>query len=254
MSLDDKAFEHVPHLRGRIRDPLTSRYRHLDYEALDRHAAAQGQPPDWRRTDEEREQTRVDALRGHQGGDVWVFAYGSLMWDPGFLFDEVRVARLAGYQRCFCLLSEMGRGSREAPGLMAALDHGGTCEGLAFRIGSDRVEHETRIIWRREMISQGYVPTFFHLDTAQGVIEGLGFVINHDNPRYMRELDPNEAAQMIATGAGHLGTNIEYLDSLDEQLTLLGIHDDAFHALHRKARALMEGEGQGSSAFDGSKS
>ena len=239
MSLNDDAFKYVPDLRGRILDPLTSRFRNLDYKNIDELAAEQGLGPDWRRTDAEREATRAEALAGRDGEDLWVFAYGSLMWDPGFLFEEVRLALLPDYQRCFCLMTEVGRGSPTAPGLMAALDCGGTCEGLAFRIAGERVDTETEIIWRREMIIQGYVPTFVGLDTAQGTVEGLAFVVDHSGPRYLPDHDPDDAARMIAQGVGQLGTNIEYLDNLAEQLDLLGIHDEEFHDVHRRARAVL---------------
>ena len=76
---------------------------------------------------------RAAFLAQRNDQDLWIFAYGSLIWDPAFYFEEVRVAKAPGYQRSFCLRSEIGRGSPEKPGLMVALDHGSECQGLAFR-------------------------------------------------------------------------------------------------------------------------
>ena len=66
-------------------------------------------------------------------GDVWIFAYGSLIWNPIFPFAEKRVARIYGLHRSFCLWSRVGRGTRENPGLVLGLDDGGSCSGLALR-------------------------------------------------------------------------------------------------------------------------
>lgn len=239
MKLDPAAFSLVPHLRDKILDPETSRFRNLDYVEMDRRAIEAGHPADWRRPDEEREKTRVATLAGRENQDVWIFAYGSLMWDPAFYFEEVRLAKASNYQRRFCLVTEMGRGSIEHPGLMAALDHGGSCEGLAFRIRSADVDKETSVIWRREMISYGYVPIFVKLETDQGPIEGLSFLVDHTGGRYAQRLDMDEAAKMIARGEGLLGTNIEYLHNLANQLDLLGLHDEEFVRLYNQAKRYL---------------
>ena len=238
MKLEDTAFAHVPQLRDKIRDPQTSRYRNLDYAVLDERAREAGYPPGWRRSDEEREATRAEMLAGRGGEDLWIFAYGSLMWDPGFYFDEVRVARADGYHRSFCLELKVGRGSPETPGLMAALDMGRACDGLAFRIKAEHVEPETNVIWRREMIGYGYVPTFVPLETNSGTLEALTFVVDHDSGRYAGDLGVEEAAQMIASAQGINGTNVEYVENLAAQLKLLGLRDDVFDRLYERITEL----------------
>ncbi len=100
---------------------------------LDRIARENGYPENWRLSDEEREATRAQVL-ARTGKDLWVFAYGSLMWDPGIHIVEIRIATLTGFHRRFCLKSRIGRGSADNPALMAALDSGGDCQGLALRI------------------------------------------------------------------------------------------------------------------------
>lgn len=237
MKLDHTAFEELPHLREKILDPLTSRFRNIDLEEFDRQAILNGLGPDWRRPDADRERTRQEILGDRMDRDLWVFAYGSLMWDPAFFFDEVRLARAEGYERRFCLLLKSGRGSPDAPGLMAALDRGDSCQGLAFRIRGDHVDQESEIIWRREMIGFGYVPTFIPLETASGPVEALTFVADRDSERYQGGLHAEEAAQMIAVAHGILGSNREYLDSLSAQLDLLGLKDDHFSDLYARVLA-----------------
>jgi hypothetical protein len=89
---------------------------------------------------------------------IWVFAYGSLMWNPAFEFVEQRVGLVHGFHRRFCLWTHLGRGSPGAPGLMLALEPGGSCRGVVYRIAADAVATELEIIWRREMLSTSYVP------------------------------------------------------------------------------------------------
>ena len=189
-------------------------------------AAAAGFP-EWRRSHEEREATRSAVLAGQLNADLWVFAYGSLMWDPAMHVAEIRQATLPGFHRRFCLKITIGRGSRKAPSLMAALDLGGECRGLAFRLPASLVNQETEILWMREMIGYGYAPVFRQVTTPQGPVEALAFVMDRSSPQFV-DVRGAEAAAMIATGRGRLGTNREYFDNLAEHVRLLGIADDVF--------------------------
>ena len=235
MTIDPDPFRHLPGLRRLVLDPAKSRYRDMDMSAMDRRMRQAGYPPDWRRSDEVREATRARSLNGRCGGDLWVFAYGSLMWDPAFHFSEVRTAFLAGYRRCFCLRSRLGRGSFESPGLMAALDAGGDCHGLVFRIDSARIEDETKILWSREMIMPAYDPVFVDLQTPQGPLAALAFVINHASENYMADMAMEDAAQLIAVAEGLYGTNLDYLDNLARHIDMLDIPDEAFFRLYERA-------------------
>jgi len=240
MPIPAEAFRHVPALAGKIIDPEASYFRRPRerYAELDRAARELGFSPNWRLSDEEREATRRAALAGRQG-DLWLFAYGSLMWDPAVHFVEVRTAVLDGYHRRFCLKTTLGRGSPDRPGLMAALDSGGVCHGLAFRIPGPHVEHETEILWMREMLTGSYVPTFVTVRTPQGEVEALTFEINRATDRYVR-LEMDEMARMIANGRGYIGSNLEYLDRVAERLALIGVADPAVDDLRRLARSCMD--------------
>src|SRR5262249_60117835 len=103
----------------------------------------------------------------------WVYGYGSLMWDPGFHFAEIRLAEVEGYQRRFTLKTEIARGSRARPALMLSLERQpGRCQGLAFRIAADMAEGESMILWRREMLAGGYCPAMVSMTTPQGPVRG----------------------------------------------------------------------------------
>ena len=162
------------------------------------------------------------------------------MWDPGVHVVEIRKATLLGFHRSFCLKSQIGRGSAEKPALMAALDNGGSCQGLALRIPAAHVDAETEILWRREMLAGSYAPTFVALETPQGGIEeAVAFVINRQSDRYVR-LDVDETARLIATGCGVRGTCLEYLENLAERLEILGLDDPAIGDLRLRVRQQLE--------------
>jgi len=240
MDLSDP-YRHHPELRDKIADPLTSRYRRIDIAEVDRKMAEAGMPSDWRDSDEVREASRLKTLAAHPADDdLWIFGYGSLIWDPGFCFDEVRVATLHGYQRRFCLRSELGRGSPESPGVMVGLDAGGYCESLAFKIPAPLVDDETHLIWKREMLRQTYRPAFVTLQTAHGDVRALTFIVDRNCKPYMSEFPIEQAAQYVATGRGFYGSSFEYVDNLVAHLEGLGIHDPSVTELHARAKQLMQ--------------
>lgn len=226
--LKDAAFRHLPQLRDKIVDPADSRFRRVKPSDYDQQAKDSGLGEDWRRSDGEREAMRQAFHAPHVGQDLWIFAFGSLMWDPGFFFEEVRVARLERFARRFCLDMVFGRGSPQNPGLMAALDDGIACEGLVFRIAAERVDAESKLIWQREMSSFGYVPNYVTLETELGDVTAMSFFANKQGPRYVSDIEPDDAAQRIARATGWRGSNVDYMDRLEAQLDNLGITDLAF--------------------------
>ena len=108
---------------------------------------------------------------------------------------------------------------------MLAIDEGGNCEGLGFRIEAKKLDHETFVLFRREMIAAAYRPTWLSLDTAGGPIEALGFVANHGHERIRPGIPLHNQAKMIARAEGILGTNFDYLSDTHEHLEFLGIDD-----------------------------
>jgi len=108
---------------------------------------------------EEREASLKEAMTRYQpGDDAWVFAYGSLMWNPALEFAEAQPCKVDGWRRSFCFWVPLGRGTPELPGLMLALERGGDCEGIAYRLSPEQVQSELAILWNREMLAGVYQP------------------------------------------------------------------------------------------------
>lgn len=232
------AFRHVPALRQRIKPAETSALRVTPevMAAWDERARALGRDAGWRSSDAQIEASRQAFLRDIDATqDLWIYAYGSLMWDPGFHFTEVRRADLHGHQRRFLFRTTLGRGSPQHPGLMLSLEPGADiCRGLVFRIPPAWRELEFGCLWRREMIRGSYRPRMHGVATPQGEISALVFAANSAHPDHVGELPLAETARIVAQAAGFLGSNREYLDQLVAQLCNLGIEDDYVRRLHRQ--------------------
>jgi len=222
-----------------IEDPETSFFRSFMPADVDERMRELGRPADWRYTDETREAMRHAALEGRLGRDLWVFAYGSLMWDPALLFDEVRRATVIGHRRGMVLYDDFGaRGSPEAPGVMAGLVEGGTCDGVAFRIPAEIVDRETEILWRREMIAHCYIPAFLPARTAEGEIEVLGFVADPTAEMIRLDLTREQVVRCVATGEGVRGTSFDYLRNMLDHFAALRIEDPELSDLMEAALRL----------------
>jgi len=230
-------FVHHPELHEKIIAPYESEYRELDLTKLDKIMQSNGAATDWRYSDEIREASRRKSLENVAYDDLWVFAYGSLMIDPAFHFDEVRIAHLAGYERYFCLKSELGRGTPKKPGLVAGLDEGKGCDGLLFKVPKKFVEEETRIIWQREMLIKMYTPVFLTATTALGNVKTLAFVVDRTSNNYLSNLTFQHTVRYIATGVGIFGSSMEYLENMINQLEVLGIADTSLLALRDAVRS-----------------
>lgn len=161
----------------------------------------------------------------------WVFAYGSLMWNPDFSFEEKRDGRLYGYHRAFCIYSYHYRGTAENPGLVLGLDRGGSCRGTCFRVHPGNVESVTEMLWRREMITRVYKPRRIRVQTASGPVLAQTFVANPGHEQYAGKLSLEAMAVMIRAGRGVAGENSEYLANTVGHLLALGIDDGPLHRL-----------------------
>lgn len=174
----------------------------------------------------ERTRSLRHTLRHHPPHeDVWVFAYGSLMWNPAFEFAETAPCRVFGWHRSFCKWGHAGRGTPENPTLFLALDRGGSCRGAAFRIPAGQVETELGVIWGREMIALSYRPTWVGAHTGTGVRRAITFVADRTESLYAGPLPLDQVAQILARSEGVLGTSAQYLESTVAHLAGLGIVD-----------------------------
>lgn len=198
--------------------------------------------PGWL-TDDERAASLAAMLAEREGDQpIWVFGYGSLLWRPAFAPVEQHLAILGGYHRRFCLVMKRFRGTEECPGLMLALDRGGHCRGMVFRLDAASAETDLKGLWRREMVTGGYRPRWSNVKTAAGPLRAITFVANRANERYLKPHSMDFAAEMIARACGPVGTNAEYLHSTHEHLLGLGISDKGLAQLDRLVRAKCEGK------------
>tara|TARA_B100000497_G_C7689883_1_gene419138 strand:- start:140 stop:802 length:663 start_codon:yes stop_codon:yes gene_type:complete len=178
-------------------------------------------------TEEERKESLLSMFSDKKiDQDVWIFGYGSLIWNPAIHFERKDIMTIYGFHRKFCLKTYLGRGNKEAPGLVLALDHGGSCRGIAFKIPAKIAAHELEIIWRREMLSGSYIPKWLNGKIKGISVKALGFVINKQEDRYIGDLTDVETAALISKASGFLGTCSEYLINTSEHLEDLGIPDN----------------------------
>jgi cation transport protein ChaC len=197
-------------------------------------------------TDEERADSRARMLEGVSADDdVWIFGYGSLMWNPAFNYAERRPCLIRGWHRSFCLWTPVGRGSPENPGLVLALDRGGSCCGIAYRVAARDRETELPLLWQREMVGDGYNPRWVTLRCREGHVRAITWVINRQGERYAGRLPMETLARTLATAEGRLGSSRDYLEKTVTHLDELGIRERPLHRICDRVReyARMNGEG-----------
>jgi cation transport protein ChaC len=186
--------------------------------------------PDGRRvaTDEDHAAAIREILAAVPPHGIWVFAYGSLIWNPEFAFDEVRGAVASGWHRAFCLgFDRWFRGSADRPGVTLALDRGGRCRGVAYRLAPSGLEEGLLGLMRREIrfIPRSYAIRWLRVTTEAGPLRALAFTMDRASPAYVGRLTPEVVADTLAGAVGPWGSMAEYLRSTVEHLEALGIHD-----------------------------
>lgn len=176
--------------------------------------------------------------------DLWVFAYGSLLWNPGFVPAEAQTARLSGYRRSFCMLSIHHRGTQEAPGLVLALDAAPdeVCTGVALRVAQADREVVLAELRARELISSAYVERHVPLLLHDGrEVEALAYVIEPGHVQYCT-FALEEQARRIAGAVGGRGPNTEYLYNTVAHLRGMDIHDPDLNWLEGRVREISDAD------------
>lgn len=177
---------------------------------------------------------------------LWVFGYGSLLWNPGFTPVETVTARLSGYHRSFCMWSIHHRGSEEDPGLVLALDvaEGATCDGVAFRVADEEADTVLAMLRERELISSAYYEDVLPLALSDGrEVPALAYIINQDHVQYCGDLTLERQADVIASAVGGRGPNTEYLFNTAAHLVELGVTDPDMDWLVARVRELTSKAG-----------
>lgn len=173
---------------------------------------------------------------------MWVFGYGSLLWNPGFEVAESHIARLKGYARSFCMRSIHHRGTEADPGLVLALDEvaGAACQGLALRVAPGQETATLGYLRERELISSAYLERVLQVRLDDGrMVEAVTYVIDAQHVQYCGGLPLEEQAHIIAGAHGGRGPNSEYLFNTATHLRELGLVDDDLEWLTMRVRALI---------------
>ena len=164
----------------------------------------------------------------------------SLMWDPGFPFEEARPAKLGGYHRAFCFYSTRYRGTTEKPGLVLGLDRGGSCHGIAYRVAAEKVEPTLAYLWEREMTGNAYVCKMLPVRMSHMTVKARAFVVNRASENYAGKLPLERAAALIAQGHGQRGSCRAYLENTVRHLDKMGLSDPGLHKLLAAVHEVQE--------------
>ncbi|SAL52649.1 ChaC-like protein [Caballeronia peredens] len=197
-------------------------------------------PPDILWTQSQIDHSLADTMtRRPEQTDLWVFAYGSLMWNPISEYDCRVTATLDNWHRSFCIRLLAGRGSPRNPGRMLSLEPGGSTDGVALRIPEANLTEELRILWIREMVTGAYTPTWAPVRfKSGGEAMALVFVANPLQAQFDADSRPKSIAPLIAAASGSLGKNSEYVFRLKRALIDCGMTDGYIDELARELTSL----------------
>lgn len=169
--------------------------------------------------------------------DLYVFAYGSLIWRPDFAFLEAVPATLHGWHRAFCVYSTHYRGTAARPGLVLGLDRGGSCRGLVYRVAGDAVAETLAILRAREQVNYVYLEQTVPLRTPRGPVAAVTYAIDRSHAQYAGKLPFETQVAMIARAEGLAGRNRDYLAATAAELRRLGLADRALDRLEAAVAA-----------------
>jgi cation transport protein ChaC len=191
------------------------------------------------------------ALAGWNGmSPLWLFGYGSLIWNPEVTFDRRITARVHGYHRRLCLWSRVNRGTLDCPGLVAGLDRGGSCAGVAYRLPAKTARDELERLWDREMFMGSYAPRWLDCRLVgtggntgdRPLVSALAFVVRRDAQNYAGKLTEPEILAVFERGScGRFGTSLDYLVKTVSSLREHGLRDPHLEQLARHAGAHVLG-------------
>ncbi|MEM8581457.1 MAG: gamma-glutamylcyclotransferase [Pseudomonadota bacterium] len=179
----------------------------------------------------------------HLPDPLWVFGYGSLIWNPEFPVAERSVARLPGFHRSFCMRSIHHRGTESDPGLVLALDRADAafCDGVAFRVKPGTEDTTIAALRERELVSSAYLEAAHSVTLADGrEVAAVTYVVDRAHVQYCGNLPLEEQAQIIATAVGGRGPNTEYLWNTESHLREIGLEDGDLAWLADRVRALTD--------------
>ena len=168
----------------------------------------------------------VENMPADVDGDLWVFGYGSLMWRPGFAFEERSPGTIRGYHRALCIFSHVHRGTEKKPGLVLGLDRGGACRGVAFRVAAARREATLAYLREREQITSVYLEALVRVELGEGrAAKAVAYVADRKHRQYAGRLDSERLLAIVRLGVGQSGANPEYVRNTHDHLLEMGVRD-----------------------------
>ncbi|MCP3463645.1 gamma-glutamylcyclotransferase [Bradyrhizobium sp. CCGUVB23] len=180
-------------------------------------------------------------------GDLWVFGYGSLMWRPGFEFEERVPARLVGEHRALCVYSFVHRGTPEKPGLVLGLDRGGACRGIAFRVAAKSRADVVAYLREREQVTSVYrevMRSVWLENDARQRVSALAYVVDRGHVQYAGRLSLALQHRHVLQGHGQSGANRDYVTATVKAIEAEGFRDTQLHQLatllHNDAHSLHD--------------
>ena len=172
--------------------------------------------------------TGVEGVRAEPEQDFWVFAYGSLIWNPGFAYKSREPARLRGYHRRYCIQSKIYRGTADAPGLVLGLEKGGDCEGIAYEVAGQLRSVTMDYLRERELRTSVYHETIVGIETRDGRAHvAYTYVADPAHAQYVPINEVGAIVNIIEQAAGTAGSNYEYAINTWSNLSAFGISDPA---------------------------
>jgi cation transport protein ChaC len=199
-------------------------------------------------TDADYDENVAKMLATRPAEGFWLFGYGSLIWRPETAFTDKRIGTARGWHRRFCLGWDYRfRGSRDTPGLMMALDRGGQCRGVVYRLPDTALEAALHQLIRREMsmVPSAFPWRWIDVATAEGKVRALTFAMDRRHERYVSGLSDAELAEILASACGFRGSMAEYLHATVESLEALGLRDRNLWRLQELVAARIEARGDG---------
>jgi cation transport protein ChaC len=175
-------------------------------------------------------------------GDLWVFGYGSLMWRPGFEFEERVPARLVGEHRALCVYSFVHRGTPEQPGLVLGLDRGGACRGIAFRVAEENRADVVAYLRAREQVTSVYrevMRSVWLENDARERVSALAYVVDRGHVQYAGRLSLADQHRHVVQGHGQSGANRDYVTATVRAIEAEGFRDTQLHQL----ATMLHGDG-----------
>jgi cation transport protein ChaC len=193
----------------------------------------------------------MDPDPAHVAEDLWVFAYGSLMWRPDFPFVERLEARLVGAHRALCVYSFVHRGTPERPGLVLGLDRGGTCRGIAYRVAAAARADTIAYLRAREQVTSVYRESLRPIRLrreGEPRVQALCYMVDRGHAQYAGRLSLEQQLHHVRQGHGQSGANRDYVIATVAALEQLGYRETELHLLSDRLAGTHESSTRGAAA------